>query len=191
MPRTPDLSLDSQLCFALYSTSLAITQQYKKHLAEMGMTYPQYVIMMILWENDGVSLKHIASRLDIKSGALTPVIKRMESDGFLVRERGIEDDRTLTILLTKKGKSLYKEGIKVKQCISETYSMDQEELTNLIGNLKALKSELSKHRCSDKQDLNGLVRHNTNGNSNGLERSYDANSRKTELYESLRYARSK
>ena len=138
------LLLDKQLCFALYSTSLAITQRYKEPLAEMGLTYPQYTIMMILWEQDGVSLKHISDTLGQKPGALTPVIKRMEADGFLERRRGIEDDRSLSIVLTEKGRALREQGVEVNRCIVEACEMDLEEIQALHKQLITLKEKLSK-----------------------------------------------
>lgn len=136
------LSLDNQLCFALYSTSLAMTQMYKELLQPVGLTYPQYTIMLILWEQDGVALKHIAERLGQKSGSLTPVIKRMESDGLIQRVRGKEDDRTLSIELTSKGRKLRQKCLKINQCIVEACDLPLTNLTDLRDNLKRLRQNL-------------------------------------------------
>ena len=136
------LSLDNQLCFALYSTSLAMTQMYKELLQPVGLTYPQYTIMLILWEQDGVALKHIAERLGQKSGSLTPVIKRMESDGLIQRVRGKEDDRTLSIELTGKGRKLRQKCLKINQCIVEACDLPLTNLADLRDNLKRLRQNL-------------------------------------------------
>ncbi|MEH6812647.1 MAG: MarR family transcriptional regulator [Motiliproteus sp.] len=137
------LLLDNQVCFALYSTSLAMTQFYKEPLAAIGLTYPQYTIMLILWERDGVSLKAIADRLGQKSGSLTPVIKRMESDGLVRRQRGVEDDRTLCIKLTDKGRALKQQGSQVNQCIADACGMADTDLDSLRSQLVELRGKLT------------------------------------------------
>ena len=138
------LLLDNQLCFALYSTSLAMTQLYKEPLSEIGLTYPQYTIMLILWEQDGVSLKHIGEALGQKSGALTPVIKRMEADGLVQRLRGVEDDRSLSIALTEKGRKLREKGLMVNRCVTDVDGIDLDEIRALQKQLVALKKKLIK-----------------------------------------------
>lgn len=138
------LLLDNQLCFALYSTSLAMTQFYKEPLSAIGLTYPQYTIMLILWEQDGVSLKHISDALGQKSGALTPVIKRMEADGLVQRLRGVDDDRSLSIALTEKGKKLREQGIEVNRCVAEACGMDMGDVVALREQLVALRNKLIK-----------------------------------------------
>ena len=100
------LALENQLCFSLYATSLAITQVYKPMLAALGLTFPQYLVMLILWEKDGLALKDIGEQLHIDSGALTPVIKRMEAQGLLTRRRQPDNERTLEICLTPAGLAL-------------------------------------------------------------------------------------
>ncbi|MGB0783952.1 MAG: MarR family winged helix-turn-helix transcriptional regulator [Marinomonas sp.] len=138
------LLLDNQLCFALYSTSLAMTQFYKEPLSAIGLTYPQYTIMLILWEQDGVSLKHIGDALGQKSGALTPVIKRMESDGLVQRLRGVEDDRSLSIALTEKGRQLREKGLEVNRCVAEACDLDMASVVALREQLVALRDQLVK-----------------------------------------------
>lgn len=138
------LLLDNQLCFSLYSASLAITQLYKDQLAPLGLTYPQYTIMLILWEKDGVSLKYIADKLLQKSGSLTPVIKRMEAEDIIKRVRGKEDDRMLSIELTDKGRALKIEGLQVNQCIAETCGLKNQEIQGLKQQLVQLRNNLLK-----------------------------------------------
>ncbi|QUX94189.1 MarR family transcriptional regulator [Marinomonas sp. CT5] len=136
------LLLDNQLCFALYSTSLAMTQFYKEPLSAIGLTYPQYTVMLVLWEQDGVSLKHIGDALGQKSGALTPVIKRMEADGLVQRLRGVEDDRSLSICLTEKGKQLREQGLQVNRCVAEACGIDLADVVALREQLVALRKKL-------------------------------------------------
>ena len=138
------LLLDNQLCFAIYSTSLAMTQLYKELLADLGLTYPQYTIMLILWEQDKLTLKHIADRLGQKSGALTPVIKRLESDGLVKRFRGIEDDRSLSIQLTAKGSKMKHQAVTINSCVAEACGLENEELTTLRETLFNLRQNLLK-----------------------------------------------
>ncbi|GAA3916245.1 MarR family transcriptional regulator [Litoribacillus peritrichatus] len=138
------LLLDNQLCFSLYTTSLAMTQLYKPLLEPIGLTYPQYLIMMILWEEDGIGLKDIGARLNQKSGALTPVMKRLEEDGLLQRVRVPDNERQLDIRLTAKGKALKAEAYKVNQCIVESCGVPVDELIELKGTLDKLRASLLK-----------------------------------------------
>nr|WP_321982077.1 MarR family transcriptional regulator [uncultured Cohaesibacter sp.] len=139
---TDIMPLDRQLCFSLYSASLAMTQFYKPLLEPLGLTYPQYLIMLILWEHDGVSLKDIGTKLGQKSGALTPVLKRLEQDGLVERVRDEKDERALNIRLTEKGKDLRTEAAKVGPCVAEACGMPIPELVELKAKLEALRKNL-------------------------------------------------
>jgi len=99
-------TLDEKLCFALYSSSLAMLQTYKAALATVGLTYTQYLVMLVLWEGDGVTIKHLADRLGLDSGSVTPLVKRLEEAGYVVRRRDPHDERNLNIQLTKEGRAL-------------------------------------------------------------------------------------
>ncbi|MFD1383119.1 MarR family winged helix-turn-helix transcriptional regulator [Rhodanobacter aciditrophus] len=136
------LALDNQLCFTLYSASLAMTQAYKPLLEPLGLTYPQYLVMLILWEQDGLQLKEIGARLGQKSGALTPVIKRLEAEGRVQRVRDAQDERALSICLTPAGKSLQKQGREVNQCILKACSIDIDELIDLKEKLDNLRKNI-------------------------------------------------
>nr|WP_321458138.1 MarR family transcriptional regulator [uncultured Cohaesibacter sp.] len=136
------MPLDRQLCFSLYSASLAMTQIYKPLLEPLGLTYPQYLIMLILWEHDGVSLKDIGARLGQKSGALTPVLKRLEQDGLVERIRDEKDERALNIKLTEKGEELRQEAAKVGPCVAEACGMPIPELIELKAKLEELRENL-------------------------------------------------
>ena len=139
---TDIMPLDRQLCFSLYSASLSMTQLYKPLLEPLGLTYPQYLIMLILWEQDGVSLKLIGARLGQKSGALTPVLKRLEQDGLVERIRDEKDERALNIKLTDKGEALRKDAAKVGPCVAEACGMPIPELVELKAKLEKLRSNL-------------------------------------------------
>jgi DNA-binding MarR family transcriptional regulator len=139
------LYLDQQLCFALYSTSLAMTKVYKPLLDKLGLTYPQYLIMLILWQNDGLALKDIGEQLHIDSGALTPVIKRMEAMGLLVRTRNPQNERTLEIRLTKVGWDMREQAAEVNRTIGLSCGMAEPEIHALRRELIELRSQLTKN----------------------------------------------
>ena len=100
------LLLDNQLCFALYSASLAMTKLYKPLLDELGLTYPQYLAMLVLWERDGLTVSELGERLSLDSGTLTPLLKRLEAAGLIARIRAVEDERRVHITLTAAGRKL-------------------------------------------------------------------------------------
>lgn len=102
----PALKLDNQLCFRLYTASRLITQAYHPLLSRIGLTYPQYLVMMVLWENDGQKVNDIAKRLYLETNTVTPLLKRMEAEGFVRRTRSEEDGRQVIVSLTKKGRDL-------------------------------------------------------------------------------------
>ncbi len=105
LPTTPceQLKLDNQLCFALYSTSLQMTKVYKPLLQALGLTYPQYIAMLVLWERDGLTVGEISARMLTDPGSLTPLLKRLEGEGLITRTRSSEDERVVLLRLTDKG----------------------------------------------------------------------------------------
>ena len=100
------LKLENQLCFRLYTASRLITQAYHPLLSRIGLTYPQYLVMMVLWEQDGQPVNDIAKRLYLETNTVTPLLKRMEAEGFVSRERGVSDARQVIVRLTEKGREL-------------------------------------------------------------------------------------
>jgi DNA-binding MarR family transcriptional regulator len=136
------LFLDAQLCFALYSTSLAMTKVYKPLLESLGITYPQYLVMLVLWEEDRITLKTLSERLHQDPGALTPVVKRLEVEGYLRRKRNAEDERNLAIELTEKGRALRTKGTKVNAAIFRACAMDDSEMGRLRKALVGLRGRL-------------------------------------------------
>ncbi|WP_350431578.1 MarR family transcriptional regulator [Shewanella sp. H8] len=145
MKNDKPMLLENQLCFAVYSTSLAISQLYKPLLDSIGLTYTQYLVMLVLWEQDGLSLKTLASKLGQQSGALTPVIKRLESDGLLKRIRAPKDERVLCMQLTDKGHQLESRAIQIHDCIIQQCGIDQCELSALKQQLDQFRRKLPTH----------------------------------------------
>ncbi|WP_137225911.1 MarR family winged helix-turn-helix transcriptional regulator [Shewanella sp. MEBiC00475] len=145
MKNDKPMLLENQLCFAVYSTSLAMTQLYKPLLDSIGLTYTQYLVMLVLWEQDGLSLKTLASKLGQQSGALTPVIKRLETDGLLKRIRKPLDERTLCMQLTEKGHQLQLQAEQIHRCILEQCGIDISELSALKQQLDQFRLKLPTH----------------------------------------------
>lgn len=107
LPAAPTLPLDAQLCFSIYSTSLAIQRVYKPMLDVMGVTYTQYLVLSALWERDGLTIGAIAERLALEPSTITPAVKRLEVAGFLSRRRSTVDERLVEVHLTQKGRELH------------------------------------------------------------------------------------
>ncbi|MEX5596261.1 MarR family winged helix-turn-helix transcriptional regulator [Pseudomonas orientalis] len=136
------LMLDNQLCFALHSTSLLMTKAYKPLLQALGLTYPQYLAMMVLWEEDGLTVGEISSRLLTDPGSLTPLLKRLEAEGLLSRTRSREDERVVVVELTAAGRALQDQAMGIPQCILGASGMKLEQLRKLQADLIALRSNL-------------------------------------------------
>jgi DNA-binding MarR family transcriptional regulator len=141
-PTNAMLQLDNQLCFALYSTSLAMTKMYKPLLEELGLTYPQYLAMLVLWERDGLMVSELGERLYLDSGTLTPLLKRLEASGFISRIRDIEDERRVRITLTSSGRRLKTRAAKIPGCILSASQCSLPELMNLTSQVQALRKQL-------------------------------------------------
>jgi DNA-binding MarR family transcriptional regulator len=137
------LTLDEQLCFALYSTSLAMTKAYKPLLEKLGLTYPQYLAMLVLWENDDVTVKDIAARLNLDSATVTPLLKRLEAQGYLERMRGVEDERLVYIRLTRTGAALKRTARDVPAEIFCATQQAPEFLIQLRDDLTRLRGTLN------------------------------------------------
>ena len=137
------LLLDNQLCFALYSTSLAVTKLYKPLLDELGLTYPQYLVMLVLWEGDGLAVSELGKRLFLDSGTLTPLLKRLESAGLISRLRATDDERRVHISLTSAGRKLKARAQKVPACIVSASQCPISELTQLTRQVKQLRQRLA------------------------------------------------
>ena len=138
------LMLDNQLCFALHSTSLLMTKVYKPLLQALGLTYPQYLAMMVLWEKDGLTVGDVSTRLLTDPGSLTPLLKRLEAEGLLSRTRSREDERVVVVELTDAGRALRDKAMDIPQCILGASGLDIEQLRKLQGDLLALRGNLQR-----------------------------------------------
>ncbi len=138
-----NLKLDHQLCFALYSATHALTRAYRGALEQAGLTYTQYLVMLVLWEGDGVSVGSIAHRLELDSATLTPMLKRLEIAGFLSRTRNINDERVVEIKLTAAGQELQHEIARVQQGVECQTGLCNDEFLQLKDSLKRLVETMS------------------------------------------------
>ena len=137
------LRLDNQICFAVYSAAHAFNRVYKPLLDRLGLTYPQYLVMLVLWERDGVPLKDIGERLFLDSGTLTPLLKRLEVAGLLKRNRSSEDERQVKIALTAQGQALKEKARSVPLSILDASSCSVAELSDVKNEIVALRDRLN------------------------------------------------
>lgn len=137
------LLLDHQLCFALYSASLAMTKLYKPLLEELGLTYPQYLAMLALWERDGVSVSALGERLFLDSGTLTPLLKRLEAAGLISRVRAVADERRVHISLTAEGRKLKTRAARIPGCVLAASQCSVAEVQALTQQVRALRERLA------------------------------------------------
>ncbi|HLA31259.1 MAG TPA: MarR family transcriptional regulator [Pseudomonas sp.] len=138
----PELQLDNQLCFALHSTSLLMTKVYKPLLQALGLTYPQYLAMMVLWETDGITVGEISARLLTDPGSVTPLLKRLEAEGLLKRTRSSLDERVVELYLTDRGRALREQARSVPNCIVAASGHSLEQLRALKQQLLELRGSL-------------------------------------------------
>ena len=138
------LALDKQLCFALYSASLAMTKVYKPLLAPLGLTYPQYLVMLALWEEDAQSVSSLGDKLALDSGTLTPLLKRLESQGQLSRERDADDERRVIVRLTDAGRKLKIAARSVPPAIGRASGCELGEIVELTRQLTSMRDALSR-----------------------------------------------
>ena len=141
-PVNPALLLDNQLCFALYSASHAMTRLYKPLLDNLNLTYPQYLVMLVLWEQDGLTVSALGDRLNLDSGTLTPLLKRMEGAGLLERRRSAKDERRVQVFISAKGAALQSQAAVVPECIVAQSGCDLPELMRLTHKIQALRDHL-------------------------------------------------
>ena len=140
---TKNLKLENQLCFALYAASLSMSKAYKPHLDAVGLTYPQYLVMLVLWENDQQNVSDIGERLFLDSGTLTPLLKRLENAGYVKRSRDTLDERRVLVNLTTTGKNLKhkilplpNKMLQATQCTRANAMQLAQDLKDLRNNLK-------------------------------------------------------
>ena len=136
------LRLDNQLCFAVYSASLAMTRLYKPLLDQLELTYPQYLVMLVLWEQDGLMVSELGQRLSLDSGTLTPLLKRLEASGYVSRIRDVQDERRVHITLTAAGRRLKARAAKVPACLMEASQCSVQELVSLTQQVQELRDRI-------------------------------------------------
>ena len=135
-------TLDDQLCFALYSAGLALTKAYRPILRDLDLTYPQYLVMLCLWETDGASVRELGARLSLDSGTLTPLLKRLESRGLLRRDRDPADERRVLVSLTEAGRTLGVQAARIPPKVLEASGLSAAEARAERARLVALRDRL-------------------------------------------------
>ena len=133
-----NLKLDNQLCFALYSATHALTRAYRNALESTGITYTQYLVMLALWENNHLTVKSVADRLDLDSASLTPILKRLEVAGFLTRQRNKADERVVEIALTENGHALQDDVANIQKRVACQTGLPPDEFEVLKSSLHKL-----------------------------------------------------
>jgi len=137
--------LDAQLCFALYSTSLSMSKLYRKLLRKLGITYSQYLVLMVLWERDQLTVSDIGERLVLDSATLTPLLKRMEAQGLVSRQRAASDERQVIISLTPDGDALREQAVELPREVLRATESSVAELTAMKQELMTLRARLQKN----------------------------------------------
>ena len=138
------LKLDNQLCFPLYACARMVTQAYQPYLEPLGITYAQYLVLMVLWERDGQTVNEIGDRLFLDSGTLTPVLKRMQKSGLVRRHRPKKDERAVVNQLTAAGKRLKKKALRVPLALLCDVGLEREEAARIRGILRELMARLQR-----------------------------------------------
>lgn len=153
MPADPDrydlLRLDNQLCFALYAATRAITRTYRDRLEPLGLTYTQFIVLVVLWETDGVTIKTIGEKLMLDSGTLTPLLKRLEAVKLLTRRRGAHDEREVYVSLTNEAWDLRDEVLDARKHVGCRLQMTEREILTLRADLMALIGKLGTECVSE------------------------------------------
>lgn len=142
---TQPLHLDNQLCFALYSANLALHKLYRQLLAPLNLTYPQYLVMLVLWERDDLTVSDIGERLFLDSATLTPLLKRLESAGLLARQRSRQDERQVAVTLTDAGRALQQQAVSIPESVICVAACGADSLLTLKQELEHLREQL--HRA--------------------------------------------
>lgn len=139
MPAQEDqegLKLENQFCFPLYAASRLVTKLYQPHLDELHLTYPQYLVLLVLWEQDGLPVNSIGSKLYLHSNTLTPLLKRLEQQGLVQRQRSLEDERQVHIYLTEAGAALKKKAAAIPEKLAASMNIPLQEAIQLKSSLE-------------------------------------------------------
>ncbi|WP_263603640.1 MarR family winged helix-turn-helix transcriptional regulator [Chryseobacterium sp. PET-29] len=144
MEQQESLKLQNQLCFPLYVIAKEITGLYRPFLDELDITYPQYLVMMVLWENDGLSVNHIGEKLYLDSGTLTPLLKRLETKGFILRKRKKEDERVVEVFTTETGKALKAKACEIPEKIYKKIDVSEQDWIDLKTSVLKILNKIEK-----------------------------------------------
>lgn len=157
--RDATLRLDNQLCFAVYALSREITKRYQPHLKKLGLTYTQYITMLVLWEQDEVTVKQLGARLQLDSGTLTPLLKKLEAMGNIIRTRDKNDERSVVITLTEQGKRLKEDAYEIPLrtfceagLTMETANALRLHIEGIVSNLQPVSIDNNEHSKEEIQD---------------------------------------
>jgi len=141
------LKLKNQICFPIYALSRLITREYQPHLDNLGITYPQYLTLMILWEEDGLTVNHIAKKLVLKTNTVTPLLKRLEQQGLVIRQRSNKDERKVIVRLTEQGLEMQKPASLIPEQLAKSFDhggFDLEDLIQIKDRMEEIIQTLSK-----------------------------------------------
>jgi len=136
--RYAGLKLENQLCFPLYAASRAVIKQYTPHLKPLGLTYTQYITMMVLWDKKCVSVGELCETLFLDSGTLTPLLKKMETEDYITRERSREDERVVMVRITEKGEELKDKAVEIPSKVGNCITLSKEDAKSLYRMLYEL-----------------------------------------------------
>ena len=146
MSQFENLKLKNQLCFALYAATNAITRAYRSRLSHIGLTYPQYLVMMVLWEADGITVKTIAEHLHLDSPTITPLLKRLESCGFVSRQRNVKDERVVNVFLTDTGRGIQARVADMQKGVACQTGMQETQFIELRSTLHELVDSINQNQ---------------------------------------------
>ena len=142
MENSESLKLENQICFPLYVIAKQITGLYRPFLDELDITYPQYLVMMTLWENDGLAVNNIGEKLYLDSGTLTPLLKRLEAKGFIMRKRKKEDERVVQVFISESGKALQQKACEIPAKMHQKVGVSKEDWAELSNSVKKILNKI-------------------------------------------------
>ncbi|MEK4475436.1 MarR family transcriptional regulator [Paenibacillus sp. FSL R7-0048] len=149
MTTTPELLIENQLCFTIYACSREITKLYQPYLEKIGLTYSQYLVMLVLWERQQCTVKEIGEALFLDSGTLTPLLKRLQAAGLIIRERSMQDERKVLISLTKQGWALQSDAVCIPGKMMEETTLTNNESIELLDQFKDLLNRVHEANIQD------------------------------------------
>lgn len=150
----PQVRLDDQLCFALYRASRALTARYRPMLEQLGVTYPQYLVLMALWEHDDQTVRQLSDRLDLDSGTMSPMLKRLGALGLVTRQRSTADERHVHVQLTEAGRALEGPAVRVSAAMLDLLALPASQFTDLKQQLDEISDRINpvSHSVSGRVD---------------------------------------